>query len=66
MAQYAPAYKAVGLGQLDRRITEGEYAAVQKTVERLGFACGWIQETGQATDKALLGFEMAAGAGVKA
>lgn len=44
MRQYFPAYKAVELPPLNRRITRGEYAAAQRMLERYGLERGWMQE----------------------
>jgi hypothetical protein len=44
MAQYYPAYKAVGHPELARPVTEEEYGRVVEEMERLGLDRGWIQE----------------------
>jgi putative pyruvate formate lyase activating enzyme len=63
MAQYVPAHKAAMFTGLDRKITAEEYGMVLEAMEQFGFTSGWIQDVDKATDKALLGFEMVAGAG---
>ncbi|MBI2438584.1 MAG: radical SAM protein [Lentisphaerae bacterium] len=59
MAQYTPAYRALGLAPWRRGITRGEYDAVCRRVERLGFTEGWIQDFGAGRSSALAGFKMA-------
>ncbi len=58
MAQYTPAYRALGREQWGRCILREEYDAVCRTVERLGFAKGWIQDFDAGQDGALAGFNM--------
>lgn len=58
MAQYTPAYRAIGNAPWSRAITRAEYDVVCRTVERLGFTEGWIQDFGAAPGGALAGFNM--------
>ena len=44
MRQYFPAYRAVDMPPLDRRITEEEYREAVELLERYGLTRGWIQE----------------------
>ena len=44
MSQYYPTSCMINHPQLNRRITEEEYALVEKAMEDLGFYNGWIQE----------------------
>ena len=44
MRQYFPAYKAVNLSPLSRRITGAEYARAKDIIERYGLERGWLQE----------------------
>lgn len=44
MAQYFPAYKAVGDPVMGRRLTSEEYADAFAALEQLGFEDGWAQE----------------------
>lgn len=59
MAQYTPAYRALGLAPWSRPIDRAEYDVVCRAVERLGFGAGWIQDFGAATGGSLAGFNMA-------
>ena len=43
MSQYFPAHRAHEFPEIDRRLTEDEYAAVCERVDELGFE-GWVQE----------------------
>ena len=58
MAQYTPTHRVVGRPAWNRGITRAEYDAVCRTVERLGFTEGWIQDFGVARDSELVGFNM--------
>lgn len=58
MAQYTPAYQAVGMAPWSRRPTAGEYGIVVEAVERLGFSEGWVQEYETPTPDNLVGFRM--------
>lgn len=58
MAQYTPTYRALGLAPWNRTITRAEYDLVCRTVERLGFTEGWIQDFGVASGDSLAGFNM--------
>jgi putative pyruvate formate lyase activating enzyme len=44
MSQYYPTSCMINHSQLNRKITEEEYAIVEKAMEELGFYNGWIQE----------------------
>lgn len=44
MSQYYPTHKAFEYPELSRHITEEEYTAVKKHMEKLGLTNGWIQE----------------------
>ncbi len=44
MSQYSPQHKASGIPLLSRCISGGEYAAVVRTMEKLGMENGWLQE----------------------
>jgi putative pyruvate formate lyase activating enzyme len=44
MSQYYPTSCMINLPQLNRKITEEEYTAVEKAMEGFGFYNGWIQE----------------------
>jgi putative pyruvate formate lyase activating enzyme len=48
MSQYYPTSCMVNHSQLNRKITEEEYAVVEKAMEDFGFYNGWIQEMGSA------------------
>ena len=64
MAQYTPAYQALELPPLDRKVNRGEYEEVAEAAEELGFANGWTQDFSAADPKlAFLGENMPAGAG---
>jgi len=58
MAQYTPAYRALGRAPWSRAITRAEYDVVCRAVERLGFTEGWIQDLDAAPGGALAGFNM--------
>lgn len=58
MAQYTPVYRALGRVPWSRGITRAEYDVVCRTVERLGFTEGWIQDFGAAAGGSLAGFNM--------
>ncbi|MFH1475983.1 MAG: radical SAM protein [Verrucomicrobiota bacterium] len=58
MAQYTPAYRALGRLPWSRTITRSEYDMVCRTVERLGFSEGWIQDFDVLPGGALAGFNM--------
>ncbi|MCX7590201.1 MAG: radical SAM protein [Kiritimatiellae bacterium] len=62
MAQYIPAYRAVGTPGWDRRITAEEFAEVRVAAEDLGFEQGWIQDTEGVPCDELVGFKMDEGA----
>ena len=64
MAQYTPAYRALEIPPLDRRVTEEEYVAVATLAEDLGFENGWVQGLEAADPSlALLGENMERGHG---
>ncbi len=44
MAQYFPAYKAIVIKELSRRITADEYEDARRIMEQYGLESGWIQE----------------------
>ena len=58
MAQYTPTYRAIGQVPWSRAITRAEYNVVCRTVERLGFTEGWIQDFGVVPGDTLAGFNM--------
>jgi len=58
MAQYTPAFRAVGRDPWGRRPTAEEYGRVVEAVERLGFDQGWVQEYESPTPEELVGFNM--------
>jgi len=43
MSQYYPAYKAVGVPELSRRLYRGEYERVIRKMDDLGLENGWVQ-----------------------
>jgi putative pyruvate formate lyase activating enzyme len=43
MSQYFPAHEAVGLPELGRKITRGEYEEALDILDRFGFVNGWVQ-----------------------
>jgi putative pyruvate formate lyase activating enzyme len=44
MAQYFPAYRALDVKELSRRITAGEYEQAWKSMQKYGLENGWVQE----------------------
>jgi putative pyruvate formate lyase activating enzyme len=48
MAQYFPAHRVHGHGELSRRLRADEYQQVMAEMEQLGFANGWVQEMASA------------------
>jgi putative pyruvate formate lyase activating enzyme len=48
MSQYYPTSCMINHPQLNRRLTEDEYALVETAMEELGFHKGWIQEMSSA------------------
>jgi putative pyruvate formate lyase activating enzyme len=44
MNQYFPAHRAVTLKQINRKVSEDEYAAVVDALEECGLEHGWVQE----------------------
>jgi putative pyruvate formate lyase activating enzyme len=48
MSQYYPTSCMINHAELNRRITEEEYAIVEKAMEEFGFYKGWIQEMNSA------------------
>jgi putative pyruvate formate lyase activating enzyme len=44
MSQYFPAYKATQIKELSRRITEEEYDAAYRIMQKYGLENGWVQE----------------------
>ncbi|MGE5172883.1 MAG: radical SAM protein [Betaproteobacteria bacterium] len=44
MSQYFPAYKALEMKELSRRITTEEYEEARKIMEKYGLENGWMQE----------------------
>ncbi len=61
MAQYQPAWKAVGNGAWGRSVGEGEYGRVCEALETLGFENGWMQEYGGEKDAGIVGHDMPRG-----
>ena len=45
MSQYFPYYKACEFVELNRRISQEEYEAAQKAMQKYGLSCGWVQES---------------------
>ena len=65
MAQYTPAYLALGRPPLDRPVTEDEYESVTEAAADFGFTNGWIQGYEASDPKsALLGENMGPDHGV--
>lgn len=58
MAQYTPAFRALGREPWGRRPTAEEYGLVVEAVERLGFEAGWVQDYESPTPEDLVGFKM--------
>ncbi len=58
MAQYTPAYRAIGLDGWNRRPTRAEYDRVVEAVETLGFAAGWVQDYARPVPDELVGYKM--------
>lgn len=58
MAQYTPAFRALGRDPWGRRPTAEEYEGVVAAVERLGFERGWVQDYATPTADELVGFKM--------
>ncbi len=56
MAQYTPAYRALGREPWGRRISRDEYRLVCRRIEDLGFSRGWIQDYDALVDSRLAGF----------
>ncbi len=48
MSQYYPTSCVTNHSELNRKITDEEYAVVEKAMEELGFYNGWIQEMNSA------------------
>jgi putative pyruvate formate lyase activating enzyme len=46
MSQYYPAYRAPGIAELSRKITQAEYSQVFNLVDKLGLENGWMQDMG--------------------
>jgi putative pyruvate formate lyase activating enzyme len=44
MNQYFPAHRAVTLKQINRKVSEDEYAAVVDALEECGLEHGWVQD----------------------
>ena len=65
MAQYTPAYLAMGMPPLDRPVTREEYESVTEAAADFGFGRGWVQGYEASDPKlALLGENMSADHGV--
>ncbi len=47
MAQYFPTYKAKEEKDINRKLTQEEWAEIEKYVEKLGIENGYIQELGE-------------------
>jgi putative pyruvate formate lyase activating enzyme len=58
MAQYFPAYRAVGMPPLNRCLTPGEYRQVMDGLEELGLENGYIQELDAASDEYVPTFDL--------
>jgi putative pyruvate formate lyase activating enzyme len=58
MAQYTPAYRAVGREGWGRRPARAEYDRVVEAVETLGFEAGWVQDYELPAPDELVGFKM--------
>jgi putative pyruvate formate lyase activating enzyme len=43
MSQYFPAYRAVSIDSLKRKLNEGEYREASNILEELGLVNGWVQ-----------------------
>jgi len=61
MAQYQPAWKAVGRGRWERPLDEDAYGRVCETLGTLGFENGWIQALGGDKEAGIVGHEMPRG-----
>lgn len=61
MAQYTPAYRAVGLEGWGRRPTRAEYDRVVEALETLGFTAGWVQDYDMPAPDELVGYKMSPG-----
>jgi putative pyruvate formate lyase activating enzyme len=44
MNQYFPAHRAVTMKQINRKVSEDEYAAVVEVLEECGLEHGWVQD----------------------
>ena len=62
MAQYQPAYRALGTAPWNRCVARDEYEAVCETAETLGFENGWFQQFEEpVSDNAFAGYNMRPG-----
>lgn len=61
MAQYTPAYRAVGREPWGRRPTREEYEKVVAAVEEHGFEAGWVQDYEAPSPEELVGYKMSPG-----
>ncbi len=61
MAQYQPAWKAVGNGSWGRTVGVDEYGRVCEALETLGFENGWMQEPGGEKEAGIVGHDMPRG-----
>jgi len=61
MAQYQPAWKAIGQGSWGRRVGSDEYGRVCEALENLGFENGWLQEPGGEKEAGIVGHDMPRG-----
>lgn len=64
MSQFTPAYRSAEISELNRKVTEEEYASVTEAAADFGFENGWIQGFESADPSiALLGENMQSGHG---
>lgn len=61
MAQYVPAYRAIGRDPWGRRPTHEEYEPVVEAVEAHGFGTGWVQDYEKPSPDELVGYRMKPG-----
>lgn len=60
MSQYTPAYRALAMKPMDRKVSAAEYGQVCRTAENLGFNRGWMQELKNRLDNEWAGYNMPA------
>lgn len=58
MAQYTPAYRAIGHAVWGRRPMRAEYDQVVEAIETLGFEAGWVQDYETPAPDELVGYKM--------